>query len=202
MFTNSTCRCSAWSRISATSCARIAPAQRRSYPTNGQSLKAERLGTEFLGGGAARSDDPRNPPPRAVIGIDEFAPYGWPGILRISATIKLPHSHLILHRVGRSDGVGACRGRMLVPVNFLRKQVNGAGEGLAAACRSALRGAAQYRHQLAPFPRQKAARSLVQLLAFDHPTNDGEAGGRDGCCVHPVFEKGGVGHRDPARERL
>jgi len=27
---------------------------------NGVHLEAERLGTEFLGGGAARSDDPRN----------------------------------------------------------------------------------------------------------------------------------------------
>src|ERR1700726_4562452 len=94
---------------------------------------------------------------------------GWHGVLGISAIIKLPHSHLILHRVGKSDSVAACRGRMLVPVNFLRKQVNGAGEALSAACRSALRGAAQYRHQLAPFPRQKAARSLVHPLAREHP---------------------------------
>src|SRR5258708_2503146 len=96
---------------------------------------------------------------------------GWHGVLGISATIKLPHSHLILRRVGRSDSVAACRGRMLVPVNFLRKQVNSAGEALSAACRSALRGAAQHCHQLAPFPRRKAARSLIYLLPFDHPPN-------------------------------
>ena len=52
MFTNSTCRCSAWSRISATSCARIAAAAARSFRMNGVRLEAERLGTEFLGGGA------------------------------------------------------------------------------------------------------------------------------------------------------
>src|ERR1700731_4100109 len=98
---------------------------------------------------------------------------GWHGVLGISATIKLPHSHLILHRVGRSDTVAACRGRMLVPVNFLRKQGNGAGGAFPPACRSALRSAPQNRHPLPPFPRRKAARSLVQLLAFDHPANDG-----------------------------
>jgi Quinolinate synthetase A protein len=81
-----------------------------------------------------------------------------------------------------------------VPVNFLRKQVNGAVEGLAALCRSARRGAAQHCHQLAPFPRRKATRSLVHPLAFDHPANDVETGGRDRCRSHSVFEKGGVGH--------
>ena len=64
------------------------------------------------------------------------------------------------------------------------------------------RAAAQYRHHLAPFPGREAARRLVDMLAFDHPANDGETGGRDRCRIHSVFEKCGMGHRDPTRERL
>jgi len=80
--------------------------------------------------------------------------------------------------------VAVCRGEMLIPVNSLRKQVDGAGEGLRALCRSALRGSAEYRHQLSPFPGGEAARRLVDLLARELRELIEEAG-RDfvGACL-------------------
>ena len=66
-------------------------------------------GIPRLGKVACQAAD-RRPPPRIVSeGLNSFL-IGWQGALGISATIKLPHSHLIFHYAGlpREDA-GACK---------------------------------------------------------------------------------------------
>jgi len=60
----------------------------------------------------------------------------------------------------------------------------------------------QHGHQFAPLAGREAARRLLHLLAGEHAPDHGEALGRDRRGAQPVFEKGGIGHRRPARERL